>query len=48
MQFPKLNSQSDIDKQLQRAKPREAHLPGLPWAPAVFGLVMIVAIQTLL
>ncbi len=48
MQFPKLNSQSEIDKQLQRAKPRQPHLQPLPWVPAMFGLVMIVAIQTLL
>ena len=48
MQFPKLNSQTEIDKQLQRAKPRQPQVPRLPWVPAMFGLVMIIAIKTLL
>ena len=47
MPFPDLNSQTEINQQLQRIKPRKT-LSHVPWAPAFFGLVMIVAFQTLL
>jgi hypothetical protein len=48
MRFPCLISQSEIDARLRRAKPRQAVAPPLPWVPALFGLTMVVAMQTLL
>jgi len=48
MRFPDLNSQTEISQHLQRIKPRKTLAAHMPWAPAFFGLVMMVAFQTLL
>jgi hypothetical protein len=47
MRFSRFTSQTAIDVQLRRAKPRD-RTPPLPWAPALFGLAVVVAMQMLL
>ncbi|WP_158623160.1 hypothetical protein [Pseudorhodobacter sp. E13] len=48
MRFPILPSQSDIDAQLRRAKPRNFDTRPLPWLPALVGLTLVMVMQTLL
>jgi hypothetical protein len=46
MRLPALASQSEIDAQLRRAKPRERTSPPLPWGPALIGLSLLMVLQT--
>ena len=48
MRFPTLPSQSQIDAQLRRAKPRSVEMRPLPWGPALIGLTLIIVMQTFL
>jgi hypothetical protein len=48
MRFPTLPTQTQIDAQLRRAKPRSADARPLPWLPAMIGLTMVVIMQTML
>jgi hypothetical protein len=48
MRFTNIASQNEIDAHLRRAKPRLASAPPLPWMPALFGLTLLLALQTLL
>jgi hypothetical protein len=48
MRFERLASQSEIDIQLQRSKPRLGIANPLPWGPALIGLSLMVIMQTLL
>jgi hypothetical protein len=48
MRFPNLTPQTEIDAQLRRTKPRRLAAPTVPWLPALCGLSLLLALQTLL
>jgi predicted 3-demethylubiquinone-9 3-methyltransferase (glyoxalase superfamily) len=48
MRFPRLKSQSEIDRQFKASKQPVATSQPLPWLPALFGLTVVLAMQALL
>jgi hypothetical protein len=48
MRFQQLPTQSEIDNQLERSKPRQGITRPLPWASALIGLGLMVLMQSLL
>jgi hypothetical protein len=48
MRFPNLTPQTEIDAQLRRTKPLRPAAPTVPWLPALCGLSLLLALQTLL
>jgi hypothetical protein len=48
MRFQQLPTQSEIDNQLERSKPRQGITRPLPWAPALIGLGLMILMQSFL